>query len=86
MQHPEPNETDVRNKRQGPVPSYLSDYDLSGPGSQRRFRTQDLQITQDDQLLQESGAPSRDISPNSQSGVPMHADRRMETDAGEHER
>ncbi|XP_035985614.1 uncharacterized protein LOC118559034 isoform X2 [Fundulus heteroclitus] len=39
MQNPESKALDTRPKRRTSVPSYLSDYDLSGAGAQSRFRT-----------------------------------------------
>lgn len=58
-------------RRQGTVPSHLSDYDLTGPGSQKRFHNPPLQNTQrDEQESQELEESSRATIPISQGCAP----------------
>lgn len=63
MQHPEPEEKVIRPQREGMIPAHLLDYDLTGPGSQRRFHTPAPQDRR------EAEQESRLSSPISQAGA-----------------
>ncbi|KAE8276983.1 hypothetical protein D5F01_LYC25284 [Larimichthys crocea] len=67
MPNPEPEDVVIRPPRQTVVPSYLLDYDLTGPGSQKGAQSQVPQNVREDERVQsEAEARSGATSPLSQ--------------------
>ncbi|XP_035502083.2 baculoviral IAP repeat-containing protein 7 isoform X1 [Scophthalmus maximus] len=72
MQNLEPDGAVPTPLRQATVPSYLSDYDPSRPGSQKRFHAQLPQITREAAKALFGPEPSRATKPIGQGTAPDH--------------